>query len=90
MHSLPLIAAIDSAATTGFASLVSSVGFPIVAFGLVAWYIKYQDDKHREQIESIEESHREVEKSMTDALNANTQVLQRLLGVLDRSSNENK
>ena len=90
MHSLPLLAAIDSAASAGFASLVSSVGFPITAFVLLAWYIKYQDDKNREQIESIEESHREAEKSMTDALNANTQVLQRLLGVLDRSSNENK
>lgn len=52
--------------------LVSTVGFPIAMCALMAYYIKYTQDRHREEINSIRE-----------ALNNNTIVLQKLVDKLD-------
>ena len=49
-----------------FTQLVSSVGFPIIAWGGVGWYIY------------------KCQKGMTDALNSNTAVLEKLV---DKMSN---
>ena len=35
---------------------ISSVGFPIVMCGIMAYYVKYTEDKHREEINSIREA----------------------------------
>ena len=52
--------------------LVSTVGFPIAMCALMAYYIKYTQDRHREEINSVRE-----------ALNNNTIVLQKLVDKLD-------
>ena len=57
---------------TVITQLVSTVGFPIAMCGLMAYYIKYTEDKHRDEI-----------KTMRDALNNNTMVLQKLVDKLD-------
>ena len=36
-------------------TMISSVGFPIVACLGVGYYVKYQDDKHREEIGKLSE-----------------------------------
>ena len=53
--------------------LISTVGFPIAMCGLMAYYIKYTEDRHREEVGSLR-----------DALNNNTTVLQKLIDSLDR------
>lgn len=53
--------------------LVSSVGFPIAMCGLMAYYIKYTEDRHREEVSGLR-----------DALNNNTTVLQKLVDALDK------
>lgn len=53
--------------------LVSTVGFPIAMCGLMAYYIKYTEDRHREEVSGLR-----------DALNNNTTVLQKLVDALDK------
>lgn len=53
--------------------LISTVGFPIAMCGLMAYYIKYTEDRHREEVGSLR-----------DALNNNTTVLQKLVDSLNR------
>lgn len=53
--------------------LVSSVGFPIAMCGLMAYYIKYTEDRHREEVSGLR-----------DAVNNNTTVLQKLVDALDK------
>lgn len=57
---------------TVITQLVSTVGFPIAMCSLMSYYIKYTEDKHREEIDT-----------MRDALNNNTMVLQKLVDKLD-------
>ena len=53
--------------------LVSTVGFPIAMCGLMAYYIKYTEDRHRDEVGSLR-----------DALNNNTTVLQKLVDRIDK------
>lgn len=53
--------------------LVSTLGFPIAMCGLMAYYIKYTEDRHREEVSGLR-----------DALNNNTTVLQKLVDALDK------
>lgn len=48
--------------------LISTVGFPISMCGLMAYYLKYTEDRHRDEVGSLR-----------DALNNNTTVLQKLV-----------
>ena len=57
---------------------IATVGFPIVCCFVMAWYVKYQTDKNREQIDALNESHKMEINKVTDALNNNTLALQKL------------
>lgn len=59
-------------------TLISSVGFPIVACLGVAWYCKYQLDKYDAQIKEISSEHKEELKEVTSALNNNTLAIEKL------------
>lgn len=61
-------------------SLVSGLGFPIVACFGCAWYINKQSDSHKQEIDKI-----------TEALNNNTLALTRLIDKLggDEIDNQN-
>lgn len=74
--------------------IISTVGFPIVACGAMAWFFKYMVDKsreernelnqhHRAEIEKLTDQHKEEMKLITDALNNNTLALQKLCDRLD-------
>ena len=53
-------------------SIVSQVGFPIAMCLVMAWYVKYTNDQHKEEISKI-----------TEALNNNTLAVQKLCERMD-------
>lgn len=65
-----------------FVQAVTQVGFPIVCCGAMMWYVKYSTDKNREEIDKLNEQHRQEMTDMTTALNNNTVVLTRLCEIL--------
>lgn len=64
-------------------TIISTVGFPIVACGGLAWFFKYITDKEREERNSMNEQHRQEMSEITQALNNNTLAIQRLCDRLD-------
>lgn len=60
-------------------SIVSSVGFPIAMCFVMGYYLKYTHDDHREDIKRLQEQHTEEMDAITEAVNNNTLVIQRLL-----------
>lgn len=60
-------------------SIVSSVGFPIAMCFIMGYYLKYTHDDHREDLKRLQEQHTEEMKAITEAVNNNTLVIQRLL-----------
>lgn len=68
-----------------FTVLIKSVidlGFPIAVCLIMMYYIKYDSDKNREQIEKLMEMHREESKGFEQAINNNTIALTKLCGKL--------
>ena len=65
--------------------IISTVGFPIAMCLLMAWYVKYTTDLHREDTNVREEAHKQEVNDITKALNNNTLVLQKLVDILDAS-----
>lgn len=63
--------------------LVSTLGFPIVMCGAMAWYVKYSTDESNKRIDSLNENHKAEVTSIKDALNNNTLVLQKLIDKLE-------
>ena len=59
--------------------LLEQYAFPIVFCLILAWYVKYVTDKHRDDTKELNRLHKEESDSFTDALNKNTLVLQKLL-----------
>lgn len=69
--------------TASILQIVSTVGFPIVACGGMAWYVKYMTDKEREERIKMNEQHKQEMAEVTTALNNNTLALQKLCDKLD-------
>lgn len=57
---------------------IQTVGFPIVCCVILGYYVKYLTDKNKEEIDRINEQHREEMSSLAEALNNNTLALTRL------------
>lgn len=64
-------------------TIVSTVGFPIVMCGAMAWYVKYMTDQHRAETAKLNEQHIKEMTEVTTALNNNTLALQRLCDRLE-------
>ena len=58
--------------------LITTVGFPIVACGGMAWYVKYITDRNREDMKEERDQHDSEMQKVTDALNNNTLAIQKL------------
>lgn len=56
-------------------NIIQAVGFPIAMCMVFCYYIKYQDDKNREEIDKINAEHKEEVSYMTETLANNTAVL---------------
>lgn len=65
-------------------TMVSSVGFPIVACLGLAWYVKYTTDTNNKTVDDLRKDHAAEVQKMTEALNNNTLALQRLVDKLDK------
>jgi len=57
---------------SSFTTLIGSVGFPIAACCIMAWYVKYQTDTHKQEINELKKS-----------IDNNTQVIQKLLNKME-------
>ena len=63
---------------TEIIQLITTVGFPIVACGGMAWYVKYITDRNREDMKEERDQHNQEMQKVTDALNNNTLAIQKL------------
>ena len=57
---------------------VTTIGFPIVMCGAMAWYVKYITDNHREEVTKLNEQHQQEMEKVTTAINNNTIALTKL------------
>lgn len=67
---------------------VGTLGFPIVCAVAMAWYVKYITDRNREDIDKLNEQHKQEMKEVTTALNNNTLALQKLSDVIGNEDNK--
>lgn len=63
---------------------VTTVGFPIVMCGAMAYYVKYTTDKHREEIAKLNEQHKQEMIDVVKAVDNNTIALTKLCEKLDK------
>lgn len=54
-------------------TLISNLGYPIVVSGVLMWYINKMNEGHKEEM-----------NKMSEAVNNNTTLLQKLIDKLDR------
>lgn len=70
---------------------ITTVGFPIVCCGAMMYYCKYITDRNREDIQKLNEQHKEEMSDVTTAINNNTLALQKLSDIIEfREGDENK
>ena len=62
---------------------VGTVGFPIVACIAIAFFFNKVNENYRNDIKELSASHKEEVKAMTEAINQNTLVIQKLCDSLD-------
>lgn len=67
--------------------IISSLGFPIVACVACGLFIKFMFETFLKQIEGIRDEHKEEVEKMTNAINNNTIVIQKLV---DKISDDEK
>lgn len=65
-------------------SVISAVGFPIVAALGCGFFVKWQYEQNMKQNEELRKEHKEEVSKMTEALNNNTIALQKLIDKLDK------
>lgn len=74
---------IDGGKHMDILTLIGQYAFPIVACMAMAWYVKDQGDKNREQIKDLRSEHTVEMREVTTAVNNNTLVIQRLVDVME-------
>ena len=60
-------------------TMIGSLGFPIVACLGVAWFFAKVNENYRNDIKEMNRQHKEEMDKMTDAINNNTVVIQKLI-----------
>ena len=65
-------------------TLISTLGFPIVMCGAMAWFVKYITDLNRDDMSSEREQHDKEMKEITQAVNNNTLALSKLVDLIER------
>lgn len=63
---------------------ITTVGFPIVMCGAMAYYVKYMSDKHRVEVAKLNDQHKEEMLDIVKALDNNTLALSKLCEKLDK------
>lgn len=67
------------------ATLIGTLGFPIVACCGMAYFFAKVNDNYRNDIKEIQANHKEEISGMTEAINNNTLVIQKLVDKMDES-----
>lgn len=67
---------------------IGTVGFPIVCAVAMGWYVKYSTDQNREDIEKLNEQHKQEMSDVTTALNNNTLAIQHLCDMITKTGDE--
>lgn len=70
------------------ATLITTVGFPIVACVGMAWYVKYSTDQYRAEVKEMRTEHKEEICKVTEALANNTLAIQKLTDKLEANKGE--
>lgn len=65
-------------------NVVQSLGFPIAMCIGACIFIKYQFDMNNKNVTELRQEHKDEVSKMTEALNNNTIVLQKLVDKLDK------
>lgn len=65
-------------------TMITTVGFPIVACLFMGWYVKYQTDNYRSEVNDMQKEHKDEIQKVTEALNNNTLALQRLCDKMEK------
>lgn len=73
---------------TDVLTAISTMGFPIVACCAMAYFFSKVNNNYRSDIKEINAEHKEEMKAMTDAVNNNTLVLQKIVDRLDGERSE--
>lgn len=68
---------------TTLAQLVGTLGFPIVACCAMAYFFAKVNDNYRADIKELQSNHKEEIAKMTEAINNNTLVIQKLVDKMD-------
>lgn len=63
---------------------IGTVGFPIVACCVMAWFFNKVNENYRNDIKELSASHKEEAKLMTEAITQNTLAIQKLCDYLTR------
>lgn len=67
-------------------SIISAVGFPIVAAVGCGFFIKWQFEQNQKQVEELRKEHKEEVSSMVKAIENNTLTMQKLIDKLDKEN----
>lgn len=65
-------------------SVISAVGFPIVAAIGCGYFVKWQYEQNQKQVEAMRQEHKEEVQNMTKAIENNTVALTRLIEKIDK------
>lgn len=65
-------------------SIISAIGFPIVAAIGCGYFVKWQYEQNMKQMEEMRKEHKEEVTKMTEALNNNTLALNTLINKLEK------
>lgn len=71
-------------------TLLGQYAFPVVMCLMMAWYVKDQGDKNREDIMQLNLQHKEEMLQVTEALNNNTLALQKLTDYIEAHNGSEK
>lgn len=71
-------------------TLVGSLGFPIVACIFIAIFFSRTQDNYRADIKEMQMTHKTETDKMTEAINNNNMLLQRILDRLDKEATDDK
>ena len=63
--------------------LVSNYIFPVVACIALAWYFAKSNEQYRQDIKELNATHKEETKQLSEAIDNNTKVIQRLLDKME-------
>lgn len=66
------------------ATMIGTLGFPIVACCAMAYFFARVNDNYRNDIKELQANHKEEIAGMTEAINNNTLVIQKLVDRMDR------